>query len=281
MPRLIGGPYDGLVVGSDVIGHRAILVGPHRLQYDAITDPGTHANLGGFAYNDSGEWNMDTILNTQARFKVATNNIMSLPENPQVLATLRAAPLASVVMIQEADLPEFQAALAHIGAHRVTAKVPDDRTHSTFVLYDPAIWEHVHTAFHKAYDGAAKVSLTRHIAVTMLRHKAIGIKVVFISYHAVTKGNDATRKRLRKEGTKAVRKIIKHHREQGDPIILGCDQNSTQNLFKSRSLHVRHRIDHLYLWNGDHLKFTKDGHHTVATRSDHDVVVGEFTATVR
>lgn len=283
MPRLIGGPYDGLVVGSDLWDQPVILVGPCRHRYEAITDPDSHQPLGGFAYaphNDSGE--PDMILNTEATFTVATNNIMSLPENPQVLTTLRAAPLATVVMVQEADLPQFQDALEHVGAHRVTAKVPGDRTHSCYVMYDPAIWEHVHTGFQKAYDGEAHISLTRHIAVTILRHKAIGVEFAFVSYHAVTKGNDRLRKAMRKEGTKAIRRIIKHQRSEGRPVILGCDQNSTRNLFPSRTLHTRHRIDHLYAWSGVgvRLRKAKGGRKVIATRSDHDTLEDTFTATV-
>lgn len=210
---------------------------------------------------------------------VATNNIMSLPPNPQVQATLKAAPDASVVMIQEADLPEFQRALDHLGVHRVTANVPPDRTHSCFVLFDPTVWGHVSTTFHQAYEGEAHISLTRHLAVTVLHHRALDLEFAFISYHAVTKGLDRKRRAMRRAGTRAVRKAIKNQRRQGRPVILGCDQNSMLNLFPTRTLHVRHRIDHLYAWDAPHLRFHRHGHHTVLTASDHDTLVATFGVT--
>lgn len=221
------------------------------------------------------------IYNTQATFKVATNNIMSLPKNPQVLKTLRAAPLASVVLVQEADLPDFHKALHQLGEHRVPAQVAGGNTYSTFVLYDPHVWDHVDTTFRKAYDGAEGVSLTRHIAVTVLRHKGINREFAFISYHAVTAGKDATRRRLRRAGTKAVRAAIAAQRKAGRVVILGCDQNGTGNLFPSRKFHVRHLIDHVYAWRSPGVDVVENKHHTVGTRSDHDVLVVSVTATVR
>lgn len=211
-------------------------------------------------------------------FRAATNNIMSLPENPEVLKTLKAAPLATVVLVQEADLPSFHTALKKLGAHRVTAKVPDGDVYSCFVLYDPAIWDHVSTTFHRAYVGSDGVSLTRHVAETVLRHKGIDREFAFLSYHAVTAGKDAVRKRLRKQGTKAVRARIKAQRAAGRPIVLGCDQNGTANLFWSRTAHVRHLIDHIYVWSSADVKVKIDKHHTVATRSDHDALVALIIA---
>lgn len=222
------------------------------------------------------------IVNTEATFSAATNNVMSLPPNPEVAETMKAAPLATVVLLQEADLPHFQDAMEHLGPHRVTAKVPGTRTHSCYVLFDPTVWTHVSTTFHKAYDGADHISLTRHIAVTILRHKGIGVEFAFVSYHAVTKGTDRERRSMRRQGTKAVRRIIRNQRAEGRPIILGCDQNSTRNLFRSRTLHTRHRIDHLYAWSGVgvRLRKAKAGRHVIRTRSDHDTLEETYTATV-
>jgi len=221
----------------------------------------------------------EVISNTQATFKVATNNIMSLPENPEVHKTLKAAPLASVVMIQEADLADFHKAIKNVNAHRIAPSVPDGDTYDSFVLYDPAIWDHVSTKFKKTYDGVAKISKTRRLAITILRHKGIDEEVAFLSDHAVTAGKDKVRKRLRKEGKKVIRTELKKLKKKGMPIVFGTDQNSTKNIFKSRKFRIPHRLDSIYIWDGDHVKFSKNGHHTVATRSDHDVLVVGLTAT--
>lgn len=222
-----------------------------------------------------------TIYNTQARFRVAVNNLMSLPRNPEVLATLRSAPNAQVALIQEADLPEFHKALNDVGPHRVTAKIPGGNVYSTFVMFDPDTWDHVSTQFVKAYDGAEGVSLTRHIAVTILRHKGVNQEVAFLSYHRVTAGKDRVRTRLRRAGDRVVRAQVKRLRALGLPVVLGCDQNGTGNLFPSRAIHVRDALMHLYVWHGRHLRFRKNGSHTIDTRSDHNTLVVGLTATVR
>jgi hypothetical protein len=213
-------------------------------------------------------------------FKVATNNVMSLPPNPNVKATIQATPGASVLLLQEMDLPAFHNVLRHLPGY-TTGSIPAGNHYSTFVVFKPSVWEHVSTKFVKAYDGVNRVSLTRHIAVTVLRHKALGHDFAFLSYHRVTAGNDRVRKMLRKEGDTNVRTVLNDFKRQGIPVILGTDQNGTELLFPSRAIHVQHKIDHQYAWNGTDVSLRLGGNHTVATRSDHDALVAEYTATAK
>lgn len=215
-----------------------------------------------------------------ATFRVATNNVMSLPKNPEVTKTILATPGASVLLLQEMDLPVFHNALRNLPGYS-TGSVPASNIYSTFVAYRPGIWDHVSTKFVKAYDGAKGVSFTRHIAITVLRHKALGREFAFLSYHSVTAGNDAVRKRLRASGDAAVRKELTRLRAAGTPIILGADTNRTGNTFGSCNIHVAHKIDHEFIWNGRDVVFKKNSSHTVPTRSDHDVLVVDLTATVK
>jgi hypothetical protein len=219
---------------------------------------------------------------TSTKFQVATNNIMSLPPNPTPRKTLRAAPRASVVMLQEADrVHDILRGLPGSKHHRKTAVVPNGNRYAEFVLYDPAVWAHVSTEFFLAYRGSKHISLSRHIAVTVLRHKALDREFAFISYHAVTSGKDRIRARLRGEGDAAVRRQIRRFRNQGIPIILGADLNRKTKVFTSASLHVRHWVDHLLGWSGRHVALRMSNHYHVNTRSDHDTLVAEFTATAK
>lgn len=212
-------------------------------------------------------------------FRVATNNVMSLPPNPNPRLTLRAAPDASVIMLQEAD--RIHAILKALPGpkHRwVTHAVPDSRNFASFVLYDPAVWEHVSTEFFLAYKGHRNVSLTRHIAVTVLNHKALGRHFAFIAYHSVTAGEDRVRTRLRGEGDAVVRTQIRRFKAAGIPVIIGADMNRKRKVFRGAALWVRHWVDAIYAWHGHDVHLSITEHHRVKTRSDHDVLVAEFTA---
>jgi endonuclease/exonuclease/phosphatase (EEP) superfamily protein YafD len=160
----------------------------------------------------------------------------------------------------------------------MTHVVPKGNAYAAFVLYDRAVWGHVSTEFFKAYSGVAHVSLTRHIAVTVLRNKVLGREFAFISYHAVTSGMDKIRVMLRREGDAVVRKQINRFRDAGIPVIVGADMNRKRKVFLSAYLHAKNRIDHLYVWNGAHVAVHQNSVHTVSTASDHDTLVAEYTA---
>jgi len=218
---------------------------------------------------------------TSTTFRVATNNIMSLPANPEPRKTLNAAPQASVVLVQEADRAEVHKILRSNSMERKTAVVPKGNTYASFVLYDPKVWDHVSSEFFLAYKGRKHVSLTRHIAVTVLRNKALNEEFAFISYHSVTAGKDRIRERLRGRGDAAVRAQIKRFKAKGLPVIVGADMNRKRKVFGTAALHARHWVDHLFAWNGSNVSLKMNSSHPVKTRSDHDVLVAEFTATTK
>ena len=216
---------------------------------------------------------------TSTTFRVATNTVMALPPNPHPWATIQAAPHASVVMTQECD--KIHDLLKSLRKHRITHTVPEGSSYASFVLYVPALWDHVSTEFFLAYKGSKHISLTRHIAVTVLHNKAINQEFAFISYHSVTAGRDRIRELLRGRGDMAVRKQIRRFKAEGIPIIIGADMNRTRKTFVSAPIWVRHRIDAIFAWNGKHVSLQEAGSHTVATSSDHDTLVVEVRATTR
>jgi hypothetical protein len=160
----------------------------------------------------------------------------------------------------------------------MTHRVPQGNAYASFVLYDPAVWEHVSTEFFKAYTGVAHVSLTRHIAVTVLRNRELDREFAFISYHAVTKGTDRIRVMLRREGDAVVRKQVSRFLDVGIPVIVGADMNRKRKVFLSAFLHAKHWVDHLYAWNGTSVSMRQNSVHAVSTQSDHDTLVAEYTA---
>jgi hypothetical protein len=223
-----------------------------------------------------------TLTSRSATFKVATNNILSGSPKPRL--TLRAAPGASVVGLQEADKPRVHSILKALpgSVHkRETDRVPDSTSFASFVLYRPGVWEHVSTEFFKAYTGKAHVSLTRHIAVTVLRHRGLDSEFAFISYHSVTSGKDRIRVMLRREGDAVVRRQIKRFRDAGIPVMVLTDQNRKRKVFLSAPSYVRHWLDAIYAWGSPSVGLRLNRHHTVKTRSDHDTLVAEFTATIK
>lgn len=216
------------------------------------------------------------------KFRAATNNIMSLPKNPSVDATLEANGGASVMGVQEADLPEFHAALRHV-KNMTTVSVPAGNTYNAFVLWNPAVWAHVSTKFVKQYDGENGISYTRRIAVTVLLHRASGQRFGFVSYHSVTAGNDSKRRAMRREGDSVVAREVNALRKAGLPVVMFTDANRTSRILATANLWYRHNIDHVYAWLGSKMKKThrvkSTGRWNIATRSDHDTFVVEFDYT--
>lgn len=247
----------------------------------AVTDTGesvgvTLAPLGTAATEDTPVTPDPTPEPTETTFSVATNNIMSLPKNPNVDATLAATPDASVVMVQEADIPEFHTALRNMSGY-TTKSIPASDTYNAFVMYKPDVWEYVSSKFVKQYDGVAGVSKTRHIEVTRLKNKEIGREFAFISYHAVTAGNDPVRKKLRAEGDAVVQKELNALHAAGIPTVLGADLNRTVSPFKGYDVSAHHKVDHVLIWDEKGVIIKKDGEQVIATTSDHDALVLKIT----
>lgn len=214
------------------------------------------------------------------KFRVATNNIMSLPKNPAVSATLAANGGAELMGVQEADLTAYKAALRHVPG-LVTASIPAGNTYNAFVYYDPKVFAHVSTRFIKQYDGVAGISYTRRIASTVLRHRATGTLAAGVSYHSVTAGNDKARKAMRKEGDAVVNAEVARLRKSGIPLVfLMTDANRKTRVSWTSTLWYTHGIDHIYAWAKRTLfSLRSSGRWNIATRSDHDTFVVEYIAT--
>lgn len=217
-----------------------------------------------------------------ATFNVAENNLMSLPANKNVHGTLTATPGASVILVNEADLDAFKRVIAALPNYEVGGglRLGND-TFDAFVLFKPAVWTHVSTRFVKTFTGVSRVSKTRHAAVTVLRHKGTGEEFAFVSWHAVTSGNDKARKAMRKRGLAKVRGVIRAQRRAGRPVVVGADLNTADNVHPTAPIHVRHRIDHIHAWPSVKVQLKMVKAHTEKTTSDHDALVVKLQATVR
>lgn len=217
-----------------------------------------------------------------ASFRVATSNLMALPTNPHVKATLQATPAASVIGVQEADPNSYKQIIASLPGYAVGGDLHrGDDSYASFVLYKPLVWEHVRTQFIRQYVGVLHISKTRHIAVTVLRHRALNKQFAFMSYHAVTAGNDANRKRMRTEGLRALRKVLSAFRSAKTPVIVLGDFNQTGNILVTADLHTANRIDHQFAWNGAGVKMRRLESHLKNTASDHDALVVTYGVAVK
>jgi endonuclease/exonuclease/phosphatase (EEP) superfamily protein YafD len=225
-----------------------------------------------------------TVSNKRsAKIVVATNNIMALPKNPEVKATLLATPRASVLLVQEGNLREFKRVLASLPGYKVAGDLHAGKgsvNYSNFILYKPDVWDLVSQRYVKEYDGEDHISNTRYISVAVLRHKVLGIECAFYSYHAVTAGNDKKRKAMRAEGTAALRKAIRVNKRKM-PVFVGGDYNTRTNVHPTAAIRTTHGIDQQYVWNGGGAKVAKDRAHTIKTRSDHDALVVDYTITTK
>lgn len=212
--------------------------------------------------------------------KATTNNLMSLPQNLRLRQTLFATPDSSVLMIQECDLDVFKRFVDKQTDYKHPPLHMDDDRYGSFVLWDDDVWKHKNTVFHKAYDGSYGISKTRHIDATVLEHRLLAEDFLFLSWHAVTKGNDKIRREMRAEALEEVRKIIRRHKGRM-PIISGVDLNATTNPHPTSRIHVKHGIDHQNAWPGGGVSLAKAGVKVVKTPSDHDAVEVTYRATIR
>lgn len=206
---------------------------------------------------------------------LGTNNCMSLPMNPDIDKTLKALAAASVVGLQEIDPLVFKHAAAHQPDFALVP-IPDDDLHSCGIMYRPAVWELKGHGYHKEYDGVSLISKTRHFAVARLRHKTLDKVFAFVSYHAVTAGNDPDRRRMRRAGLKALRAFIKQCKRDGIPVIVFGDFNSKRIQLWLAQVKFRHLIDHIYAFNSKDVKLSGIISHHYNTPSDHDAFLAQF-----
>jgi hypothetical protein len=216
-----------------------------------------------------------------ASFKVATNNIMALPKNPHVKATLQATPAASVIAVQEANPDAFKRVIRNLPGYDHSPLHIGHSGYAAFILFKPNVWRAISLRYYKQYDGVAHISLTRHICVAVLQHRGTGKNFAFLSYHAVTAGKDRNRVRMRAEGLKKVRAILRELKASGIPIIVCGDFNQRGNILSSAAIHTAHRIDHQFAWHGKNVTLARKGSHAVNTASDHDALVVNYRATVK
>lgn len=210
---------------------------------------------------------------------VATNNVMSLPENPQIAATLAATPTAGVVCVQEVDLPKFKKAIYAVPKYR-PIPTPNSDVYNATILFKPSLWAVEFSKFVPQYDGVKGVSKTRHIAVAGLRSKVTGETTVFISVHDVTKGTDSVRRRLRAQTRKQVRRQVNYYRKRGLSVVVGGDFNQVKKVFATAQFFVNDGYDHLYFWSASkaRLRFKKVlAKRVVPTRSDHNALVARVS----
>lgn len=216
-----------------------------------------------------------------ATFRVASNNLMALPKNPHVKATLQATEACSVIAVQEANPNAFKRVIAALPTYDHGPLHMGRDSYASFIIYRPKVWAPVSFHYVKQYDGVAHISLTRHIAIAVLKHKGTGKKFAFLSYHAVTAGKDRNRVRMRKQGITAVRKIMRDFRASGIPVIICGDFNQRGDIMPTSNVHTAHRIDHQFAWNGKGVTLRRKDSHVVRTSSDHDALVVTYKATVK
>lgn len=214
---------------------------------------------------------------TEGDLIVATNNVMSNPTNPDIRRTLESTMPwpASVVGLQEMDPVRYKDLAESLKGFDLV-DIPDSHNFSNAILFKESLWTLKSFDYDKQYDGAKGISYTRHFVIARLYHKILKVEVIFMSYHAVTKGTDRTRSEMRKEGLTAIRNRINRYKDEGVPIVVMADYNSTKPQHPSASVTLRHGYDHIYAFDGKKAKFTSKSTAAVKTRSDHDAFVARL-----
>lgn len=215
---------------------------------------------------------MSTKTFIKRTISVATNNVMSLPKNRHIDETLAATPSASVILVQEIDLPEFKRAIEHVKGYNAV-EIPDSDIYNAGALYDPKRWAYVNHKYVDQYSGKKGISKTRHIAMVGLRHLGLNQIVIFISFHDVTKGEDSIRKGLRRQGRRQVRRLVRRARRAGLPVVVGGDLNQIGTVFPTADVIRKTGYDHLYFWNSKRARWRAIAARAIRTASDHKALI--------
>lgn len=206
---------------------------------------------------------------------LATNNLMSNPRNKRIELTLAATSPASVVGLQELDPIAFKKAAEAVPNFDLV-DIPAGTTYACGINFNETIWELKGSKYVKEYDGASKISYTRHMCIARLYHKRLQFEAIAISFHAVTQGNDKKRSAMRALGLKQLRAQIRQYKKEGVIVFVMGDYNSTQVQHPTASIKLLNGIDHIYVFNGKKTKAKKKRTRKVNTPSDHDAFIGRI-----
>lgn len=211
---------------------------------------------------------------------VETNNVMSLPQNKNPLATILAGKTSSVRMLQELQGKKNKAAAAAVPGFTLVP-IPKDDAHSNGIIYDEGKWNLLGHRYVKQYDGVSKISMTQFLCIAELQHEESGVVIAFISMHDVTHGNDKARVKMRADGRAAVRNEIREYKAKGIPVVLGVDYNDLDTVHPTADVIQKHKIDHIYAWDGRGITLKATSNRSVETSSDHDAWLVRLTITLK
>lgn len=288
---------------ADFRNHAFGLANEHTAGSDRTWYP---ANLGSTifdydAWHKTHPWPQDPQDEVVAILNIATANLCEQPEHDKTVAADLAKIIdakVDVAAIQEAGPAAYQDAIAKtsLGHTRLKAE------HSTPIVWAKgsvlAAGKMSETVLTKATPGVCKTRYIArqplHVAKDAKRHKFIARSTHFVPRAWNSKGNatpprpkaaeaadQPRRQRLWNAGNKVLNAGILADAKAGNPQVLGTDQNRNRisalpkQVAGYKVTTVSHGLDWLYFVDGRDYRWEVVSHTTVATHSDHAVLVAQ------
>lgn len=213
-------------------------------------------------------------------FRVASENLMSLPKNQYISKTLKALNTIPVVGFQEASEPSFKKALLRRYPAIIGLGPIDNNTYAAPVVANANRFRHIKTGTRLIHKGRAHVSLTRRLTWAIVEEKRTKIRFGIINLHAVVVKKDAhfeARKAMRQLDKEALKAQVAEFQKQGLPVLVIGDFNDRANWLGStfgghRVQRVQHKVDQILFVDGVKFAWSILRWNHVDTPSDHDAV---------
>jgi hypothetical protein len=226
------------------------------------------------------ELSVTTPPNTLFTTRIATNNLMSLPKNPNVMDAIKANNTIPIVGFQEASPISFKKALKRRYPNIIGLGPLDNNTYAAPLVVNTTKFRHISTGSKIIHRGVAHVSLTRRLTWAIVEHRRSKTRFAVINLHAVVVKRDkyyTKRVEMRQQDKAVLKSQVDIFLKSNLPVIITGDFNTKANWLGAiynghRVQRVQNGIDQILAVDSSNRKWTFDRFNTEDTSSDHDVL---------
>jgi hypothetical protein len=221
--------------------------------------------------------------------RIASINLMSLPENQRLKATLDSLNTIPLIGIQEATLARFKKALKTRYPSIIGLGELDDETRAAPLVAKRGKFLHIKTGERLMHKGRAGISYTRRLVWAIVEERVSKARIGVINLHAVRVKKDTKyeqRLAMREQDKAALRTQVADLQKLDLPIAVIGDFNDRANWLGTsfggqRVQRVQHGIDQILFVDSSSKAWKIESWNHKDTPSDHDTVRAKVTLSSR